>query len=46
MLHYVAVNARTKELVGSVPIYMPKLAGISILVAILGLILGKYYILS
>ncbi len=37
-LHYVAVNARTKETMGSVPIHMPKLIGISILVEILGIL--------
>ncbi len=36
-LHYVAVNARTKETMGSVPIYMPKLIGVSFLVEILGI---------
>ena len=36
LLHYVAVNARTKETMGSVPIHMPKLVGISFLVEILG----------
>ena len=43
ILHYVAVNARTKETMGSVPIHMPKLIGISILVEILGFI-AMYYI--
>ena len=38
VLHYVAVNARTKETMGSVPIHMPKLIGISILVEILGIL--------
>lgn len=37
LLHYVAVNARTKETMGSVPIHMPKLFGISALVEILGI---------
>ena len=37
-LHYVAVNARTKETMGSVPIHYPKLLGISCLVEILGII--------
>ncbi len=37
LLHYVAVNARTKETMGSVPIHMPKLVGISILIEILGI---------
>lgn len=36
LLHYVAVNARTKETMGSVPIHMPKLLGISVLVEVLG----------
>lgn len=38
ILHYVAVNARTKETMGSVPIHMPKLLGISALVEILGIL--------
>ena len=36
VLHYVAVNARTKETMGSVPIHMPKLFGVSALVEVLG----------
>ena len=36
LLHYVAVNARTKETMGSVPIHMPKLFGVSALVEVLG----------
>ena len=36
ILHYVAVNARTKETMGSVPIHMPKLFGVSCLVELLG----------
>ena len=36
LLHYVAVNARTKETMGSVPIHMPKLLLISFLVELLG----------
>ena len=36
ILHYVAVNARTKETMGSVPIHMPKLLGISAVVELLG----------
>lgn len=36
ILHYVAVNARTKETMGSVPIHMPKLVAISLLVELLG----------
>ena len=38
LLHYVAVNARTKETMGSVPIHMPKLFGISCLVEFLGIL--------
>lgn len=38
ILHYVAVNARTKETMGSVPIHMPKLFGISCLVELLGIL--------
>ena len=38
LLHYVAVNARTKETMGSVPIHMPKLVFMSILVELLGLL--------
>ena len=38
VLHYVAVNARTKETMGSVPIHMPKLFGISALVEVLGVL--------
>jgi DNA-directed RNA polymerase subunit RPC12/RpoP len=38
LLHYVAVNARTKETMGSVPIHMPKLFLVSLLVEVLGLI--------
>lgn len=36
ILHYVAVNARTKETMGSVPIHMPKLFGVSCVVELLG----------
>ena len=38
LLHYVAVNARTKETMGSVPIHMPKLMTVSILIEFLGLV--------
>ena len=34
LLHYVAVNARTKETMGSVPIHMPKLLLISFIIEI------------
>ena len=37
LLHYVAVNARTKETMGSVPIHKPKLFIVSFIVEILGL---------
>jgi hypothetical protein len=40
LLHYVAVNARTKETMGSVPIHMPKLLGVSFLVELLGTMLA------
>ena len=36
LLHYVAVNARTRETMGSVPIHKPKLFAISVFVEILG----------
>jgi len=39
VLHYVAVNARTKETMGSVPIHMPKLLLVSTVVEILGILL-------
>ena len=39
IMHYVAVNARTKETMGSVPIHIPKLIGMSALVELLGIIL-------
>ncbi len=38
ILHYVAVNARSKETMGSVPIHMPKLIAISAIVEVLGII--------
>ena len=38
LLHYVAVNARTKETMGSVPIHMPKLFLVSAFVEVIGLI--------
>ena len=38
ILHYVAVNARTKETMGSVPIHMPKLLAVSCLIEFLGLL--------
>jgi len=42
LLHYVAVNARTKETMGSVPIHIPKLLLISFIVEILGLFLMMF----
>ena len=39
ILHYVAVNARTKETMGSVPIHMPVLILVSIIVEIIGIFL-------
>lgn len=39
LLHYVAVNARTGETMGSVPIHMPKLIAISALVEAIGVFL-------
>lgn len=36
VLHYVAVNARTREVMGSVPIQMSKLLGVSAIVELLG----------
>lgn len=38
LLHYAAVNARTKETMGSVPIHMPKLVMTSIIVQMLSFI--------
>lgn len=38
LLHYVAVNARTGETMGSVPIHMPKLFIVSCLVEVLGIL--------
>ena len=38
LLHYVAVNARTKETMGSVPIHIPKLVMISILIEIIAFV--------
>lgn len=38
LLHYVAVNARTLETMGSVPIHMPVLIGVSLFIEILGVI--------
>lgn len=43
VLHYVAVNARTKETMGSVPIHMPKLFFVSFLVELCG-IFGMWFV--
>lgn len=37
LLHYIAVNARTKETMGSIPLHMPKLFIISLIVEIIGM---------
>jgi DNA-directed RNA polymerase subunit RPC12/RpoP len=37
ILHYVAVNGRTTKTMGSVPIYYPKLIGISALIELIGI---------
>lgn len=42
LLHYVAVNARTKEVMGSVPINMPKLFIISAIIEIICICLIPY----
>ena len=39
LLHYVAVNARTKETMGSVPIHTPKLLAVSAIVEVVSFIL-------
>lgn len=42
LIHYVAVNARTKKTMGSIPIYYPKLIIISAVVEIAGIIASLY----
>ena len=44
ILHYVAVNARTGETMGSVPINKARLAVISTIIEIIGIILGLLWI--
>jgi len=44
MLHYVAVNARTGETMGSVPINKTRLRVISAIIEIAGVIMGFYWI--
>ncbi|MBR2674148.1 MAG: TFIIB-type zinc ribbon-containing protein [Mogibacterium sp.] len=49
LLHYVAVNARTNETMGSVPIHMPRLWIVSAFVELLGLlatVLTSFYLLD
>lgn len=43
ILHYVAVNARTKETIGSVPINFPKLLFFSFLFQLLGIFLTLFF---
>lgn len=43
ILHYVAVNARTKETMGSVPVYMPMLIGISALIELLAFLIFLFF---
>ncbi|MCL2114586.1 MAG: TFIIB-type zinc ribbon-containing protein [Methanobrevibacter sp.] len=43
LLHYVAVNARTKEIMGSVPLHMPKLLGVSAIVELIGIIIALIF---
>ena len=44
MLHYVAVNARTGETMGSVPVNKKLLLTISVILEILGIVLGFWWI--
>ena len=44
LLHYVAVNARTGETMGSVPINKTKLMIVSTIIEIIGIILGFFWI--
>ena len=43
LLHYVAVNARTQETMGSVPLYYPKLIGVSAAIEIASIFLGTRF---
>jgi len=45
LLHYVAVNARTQKVMGSVPINVPKLLLFSFVVQILGMIMALFTML-
>ncbi len=40
LMHYVAVNARTSEVMGSIPLHIPKLLLVSLIVQVLGTILA------
>ena len=42
ILHYVAVNARTKETMGSIPLHMPKLISISVLIEIIAMFIDSF----
>ncbi len=42
ILHYVAVNARTKETMGSIPLNLPKLLGVSAALEVLGILLMAF----
>ena len=46
LLHYVAVNARTGKTMGSVPIYKSKLVAISVLVEMVGIIVGTFLVIT
>ncbi len=39
-MHYVAVNGRTMEVMGSIPIHKPKLIAVSILIEFIGIVLA------
>jgi DNA-directed RNA polymerase subunit RPC12/RpoP len=45
LLHYVAVNARTKETMGSVPIHTPKLFLVSAIIELVSLILWLFLLI-
>lgn len=42
-LHYVAVNGRTKETMGSIPIHIPKLLAVSAVIEIIAAVLMIYF---
>lgn len=41
-LHYIAVNARTKKVMGHLPIYYPKLIGISFVIEVIGILFALF----